>query len=367
MRKLSRGVLLFFLLLLGILLGAYTNSEKKQVKEAVVSEFNQLKNLDPDTVQQYLASEGFFLDASASQASASTVEEVASLFFKDFDYKILTIHAKEAEADCSVQITTLDAHVLSKDYQKEYLTEAILATANGQVSQDTSLEQRYLLLKNLIENHTYQTVSNSCKIHLIKIGKEWQIQKDQNLKNQLVGGFISAIANPYLLTPAETTEVYFQTLKNMNDSQTQNYLGLTELLNNSDPDSQAVAEALIEQMRACLDYRIVDSQDNGTIATVNAEITSFSCSEILSQYNQKTDEYLATPEALIDGPEGRLEKCSQILLECITGNTATQSQSIPLSLINDGVSWKLQSNVQLGAALFGDFQLSDSSEEDSSE
>ena len=365
--KLFRGVLLFFLLLLGIFLGIYANSEKKQVKEAVVSEFNQLKNLDPDTVQQYLVSEGLFLDASTSQASSSTIEEVASLFFKDFDYKILTIRTGKTEADCSVQITTLDAHILSKDYQKEYLTEAILATANGQVPQDTSLEQRYLLLKDLIQNRTYQTVSNSCTIHLRKTEKEWQIQKDQNLKNELVGGFISAIANPYLLTPAETTDIYFHTLKNMDASQMYNYLGLTGLLDNSDENSQAVAAALLDQMRACLDYRIVDSQDNGSMATVNTEITSFSCTEILSQYNKKTDEYLSTPEALIDGPQGRLEKCNQILLDCNTGNTATQSQSIPLTLINDGVSWKLQSNVQLGTALFGDFNISGSSEEESSE
>lgn len=365
--KSSKGVFLFLLFLLGIFLGVYANPEKKQVKQAVVSEFSQLKNLDPDTVQQYLASEGLFLDASTSQASSSTIEETASLFFQGFDYKTLTIRTGKTEADCSVQITTLDAHTLAKDYQKEYLAAAILATANGQISQDTSLEQHYLLLKDLLQSHTYQTVSNSCKIHLRKAGKEWQIQKDQDLKNQLVGGFISAIANPYLLTPAETTEVYFYTLKNMNASQMHNYLGLTGLMDNSDANSQAVAQALLDQMRACLDYRIVDSQDNGTIATVNTEITSFSCTEILSQYTKKTDEYLATPEALIAGTQGRLEKCSQILLNCITSNTATQSQSVPLSLINDGVGWKLQSNVQLGTALFGDFNISGSSKEDSSE
>lgn len=354
MKRLIRAKLLFVLLLMLSLTGC-DNTDQKQVKKAVVSEFDRLKELNSKTVQNYLASESLFPDASTSQASSAVVEEVASQFFKDFDYKILKIHVEETTATCSLQITTLDAHTLAKDYQRGYLTQVIMATANGQGFTDASLEQHYILMKDLMQKNNYQTISNSCSINLVKDGRHWKIQRDKELKNQLVGGFITAAANPYLLTPADTVDVYFRALKSMNTAQMGAYLGLNELFSNSDPNSQALASALLLQVQACFDYRVVGAKDNGTIATVDTEITSFSYNDILSNYNKKLDDYLATTDALIDGPSGRLEKSNELLLKCIAENTATQSNSVPLTLINDGISWKLQSNALLGKALFGEF------------
>lgn len=346
---------LFFALLIMLSLTGCGNTEQKQVKKAVVSEFDRLKELNSKTVQSYLASESLFPDASTSQAPSAVIEEVASLFFKNFDYKILKIHAAETTASCRLQITTLDAHALAKDYQREYLTQVIMAAANGQAYTDVSLEQHYLLMKNLMEKNAYQTISNSCNINLVKDGRRWKIQRDTDLNNQLVGGFITSAANPYLLTPADTVDVYFNALKNMDASQLSVYLGLNALFSGSDENSQALANALLQQVHACFSHRVVSSQDNGANARVDTEITSFSYDAIVSAYNKKLDEYLSTTDALIDGPAGRLTKSNEFLLSCISANDATQVQTIALTLINDGVSWKLQSSSQIGTALFGEF------------
>lgn len=346
---------LFFALLIVLSLTGCGNTEQKQVKKAVVSEFDRLKELNSKTVQSYLASESLFPDASTSQAPSAVIEEVASLFFKNFDYKILKIHAAKTTASCRLQITTLDAHALAKDYQREYLTQVIMAAANGQAYTDVSMEQHYLLMKNLMEKNTYKTISNSCNINLLKDGRRWKIQRDTDLKNQLVGGFITAAANPYLLTPADTVDVYFHALKNMDASQLSVYLGLNTYFSVSDENSQALVHALLQQVHACFNHRVVGSTDNGTTAKVDTEITSFSYNDIVSAYNKKLDDYLNTTDALIDGPDGRLKKSNELLLGCINDNTSSQVQTISLTLVNDGVSWKLKSSDQLGTALFGEF------------
>lgn len=354
MKRLIRARLLLALFLMLSLTGC-DNTQQKQVKKAVVSEFDRLKELNSKTAQSYLASESLFPDASTSQAPSAVVEEVASQFFKNFDYKILKIHADETTASCRLRITTLDAHTLAKDYQREYLTQAIMATANGQKFVDASLEQHYLLMKGLMEKKDYPTISNSCSINLVKDGRRWKIQRDEDLKNQLVGGFITAAANPYLLTPSDTVDVYFDALKNMNADQMSVYLGLNNTLTDSNDDSQALTNALLQQVHACFSHRVVGSQDNGTTAKVDTEITSFSYDAIISNYNKKLDEYLATTDALIAGPSKRLTKSNELLVSSITDNTVTQAQTISLTLVNDGVSWKLQSNKQIGTALFGEF------------
>lgn len=72
----------FFALLIMLSLTGCGNTEQKQVKKAVVSEFDRLKELNSKTVQSYLASESLFPDASTSQAPSAVIEEVASLFLK---------------------------------------------------------------------------------------------------------------------------------------------------------------------------------------------------------------------------------------------------------------------------------------------
>lgn len=355
MMKPLTGIRLLFLLFIPVILTGCGNTEKKQVKHAVVSSFDQLKDLEPDAVQEYLASEILFPNASTSQASAAVIEETASQFFKDFDYDIQKIRVHKDTADCTIKITTLDAAVLAEDYQTEYLKQVILRTANGQDSSDTSLEQHYILLNELMKKNTYDTISSTCVIYLIRTGSGWAIQKDKNLENLLTGGFISVIANPYLLTPTETLDIYLHTLKDMDTAQMTTYLGLADTLTYSDETSQALAEALIQQVHTCFSYRVLGAQDNGTTAEVNTEITSFSSKEILAEYNRKLKEYLSTSSALIGGAQSRLKKSNELLVKCITDNTATQSQSISLFMVNDGISWKLQSSRQLGDALFGDF------------
>lgn len=355
--KPQRMTLLFFILIYVLSLTGCASFNQRQVKKAVSSEFSQLKKLDPDTVQKYLASESLFPDAdvSTAQSSSASIEETTVKFFESFNYKIQKISVQGTAADCKMAITTLDAQTLAKDYRRKYLANAILSIANGEASPDDSLEQCYALLGELMAKNTYGTVSNSCTIHLALVDGNWMVKKSPELEDMLVGGLISELANPNLLTPSETVDTYFQTLKEMDISQMENYLGLADTINSSDADSQALMNALLEQVHTCFTYRIISSSHNGIRATADTEITSFSDDDILSKYQQKLDEYLATPDAVVAGSEGRLAKSNELLLSCIENNTATESKTVLLTLTNDGQGWILESNDSIGQALFGDF------------
>lgn len=108
-------VLLFFFV---VLLAGCATSTKAEVKKAVSEELDLLKNLDPDTTQKYISYEDLFSDASQSSSISPEIEEVFSLFFKNFNYKIMEVNVDKdsKEADASVRLTTIDAKSLAHDF-----------------------------------------------------------------------------------------------------------------------------------------------------------------------------------------------------------------------------------------------------------
>ena len=116
-------------------------------------------------------------------------------------------------------------------------------------------------------------------------------------------------------------------------------------------------------------YIIKSSSENGYNATVTTEITTFDSDSILSDYQSRLDDYLASADAVIDGSQKRYEKSLEFLLDSINNNTATTVNDVDFVLINDGVSWKLQDEGNtLGDAIFGtltDSPLENSQDTDS--
>lgn len=87
-------------------------------------------------------------------------------------------------------------------------------------------------------------------------------------------------------------------------------------------------------------------------------ITSFDSTSILEKYEAELDKYLATPEAVIDGEEGRLAKSQEYLLDAIKNNKATSKTDVPIELVNDGKTWNVELNSKIGQALFGNLSSS---------
>ena len=373
--KIAKGLMpfLLFILMSVTFLTGCSHVDKTDVEAVITNELNLLKNLDSDTTQKYVSYKELFPDTTQEIELSKEIKEVFSLFFRDFDYKIRNVDVDNdtKEASVSLQLSTLDARTLAKDYAQASLETAILKAAASDTSatEETtdSLEERYLIIDSLLKKSKYETVTRDCTMTLQNTGTdhdEWEIQRSHSLENDLVGGLISYLSDNNLLSPEETLTIYLNTLKSMNTEQMGKYLGIESLLNTSDSDKNSIASALVEQVHQNFDFKITNCEEQGYTATVSTTITTFDSASILNTFSQEQDAYLSSADAVIDGSEKRYQKSLEMLLNDIKNNTANITSTADFHLTNDGVSWKLDdSNTTIGNAIFGTLSNSPVSEE----
>ena len=361
MKTVKHLLAFLMIILLSVFLCSCSQSAKAHAEKAIKKDLALLKNLDSETTMQYISYQELFPDSDDSTKLSADIKEVFSLFFQNFDYKILDISVDSDEKNASAQLklTTLDAEALASDFVSASLQEEILETASGKENDNgNSLEQRYLLLYKLLKNNTYSSVERNTSIQLNNLGSssepDWEITHSSSLENDLVGGLITYLSDPDLVPPAETLTVYLKTLQEMDVKQMANYLGLDSILNTSDSAKNAIASALMEQFHSCFNYKISSTSVSGYLAEVDAELTTFDSNSILTQYEKELNTYLASADAVIDGSQKRYNKSHELLLDSIRNNQATITATATFHLTNDGASWKLENaGTELGNAIFG--------------
>ena len=360
--KPSRCLTPLLLLCLALTGAGCSHSERSKVDKAVRSELDLLRNLDSVTVQKYVSYTDLFPEEPDSQSLTSGIENVFTLFFQNFDYKILEVRSEggSGKASVKVQLKTLDACSLARDYTKARLREEILNAARNSdgssASVPLSLEGRYLLLGQQLKENTYATIETLCDVKLEKSGRKWSIIRSLSLEDDLVGGLITYLSDPNLLSPEETLAVCFNTLKEMNEDELSAYLGVSGFLLSETQDEKSMAAALSGQVIKCFDFEILESEVSGYNAQVSAEITSFDSNAIVEMVQKETRAYLESPQAVVDGPEIRHEHCLEILISCIADNEAVIRTTSVFHMVNNGACWNLSDEGQeLGHALFGSF------------
>lgn len=361
--KTVKYLLAFFFVFLAVSVCGCSYSAKTSAEKAIKKDLDLLKNLDSETTMKYISYQELFPDSDDNTELSDDIKEVFSLFFQNFDYKILDVSTDQNQEIASAQLllTTLDAQALARDFVSQSLQDEILKAASGDKNteeNENSLEQRYLRLHKLLKNNSYKTVDRNASIQLINHGSpsnpNWEITHSYSLENDLVGGLITYLSDPDLVPPDETLGVYLKTLQEMDVQQMSNYLGLDSILNTSDPAKNAIASALMEQFHSCFNYKITDTSVSGYLAEVQADLTTFDSDSILSQYEEELNTYLASADAVIDGSQKRYNKSHELLLDSIKNNTTTTTANATFHLTNDGVSWKLEdAGTELGNAIFG--------------
>ena len=361
MKTVKHLLAFLMIILLSVFLCSCSQSAKAHAEKAIKKDLDLLKNLDSETTMQYISYQELFPDSDDSTKLSADIKEVFSLFFQNFDYKILgiSVDSDEKNASAQLKLTTLDAEALASDFVSASLQEEILETASGKENDNgNSLEQRYLLLYKLLKNNTYSSAERTTSIQQTNLGSssepDWEITHSSSLENDLVGGLITYLSDPDLVPPAETLTVYLKTLQEMDVKQMANYLGLDSILNTSDSAKNAIASALMEQFHSCFNYKISSTSVSGYLAEVDAELTTFDSNSILTQYEKELNTYLASADAVIDGSQKRYNKSHELLLDSIRNNQATITATATFHLTNDGASWKLENaGTELGNAIFG--------------
>ena len=361
MKTVKHLLAFLMIILLSVFLCSCSQSAKAHAEKAIKKDLDLLKNLDSETTMQYISYKELFPDSDDSTKLSADIKEVFSLFFQNFDYKILgiSVDSDEKNASAQLKLTTLDAEALASDFVSASLQEEILENASGKENDNgNSLEQRYLLLYKLLKNNTYSSAERNTSIQLNNLGSssepDWEITHSSSIENDLVGGLITYLSDPDLVPPAETLTVYLKTLQEMDVKQMANYLGLDSILNTSDSAKNAIASALMEQFHSCFNYKISSTSVSGYLAEVDAELTTFDSNSILTQYEKELNTYLASADAVIDGSQKRYNKSHELLLDSIRNNQATITATATFHLTNDGASWKLENaGTELGNAIFG--------------
>ena len=374
MKSMKNLLPVLLILFLFVLFNGCAVSEKNEVKQVVRRELDLLKNLDSDTTQKYVSYKELFPGDQDHTVLSSDIQEVFSLFFQGFDYKLLKIHiaGKPKTATVSLRLKTVDARSLAQDYAAALLRRSILLASDTSLQNakdiNVSLEDRYSVLNDLLKENTYETIQTECSMELTRPKKNgpWEIKRTRALENDLVGGLLTYLSDNNILSPEDTMSVYLDTIKSMDKPEMSGYLGIESLLNSDDTVRSLIASALVEQVHQTFNYEITDISRDAYTALVHVTITTFDSDSILEKYRKELEEYLETPEAVIDGSDIRYQKSYQMLLDCINENTAIREAKATFTLINDGVSWKLQdSGQELGDAVFGTLTVSPVSEEDS--
>jgi len=318
----------------------------------VEDELNQLKNSDTKTVTSSLANVELFPDAQSGAETDPDILEVFTLFFENFDYKITDYTIDENTASVDVELTTIDAKVLAKDF----LSQSIIKQIQGSAAPSAvtyKTQDYYLSLHKLLAQNDYDDVTIPYTFHLTCNEEEWQIDADEDLDNLLSGNFATYVADSDLFTPEEMVALYLDTIKGFDKEQMNQFLALDELFSADDEYKRTISKALAEQLLKYLDYNILDSTSDGVSAKVRTEITSCDCLGIIQNYTQQVNEYTATSQALQDGISGRLTKANQILVDCINNNTDSAATEITMTLVNNGVNWELKFDEALAQAILG--------------
>ncbi len=364
--KVTKYLLPLVLLFTVLTLVSCSSAERTEAEDAIKEELDLLKNVDSETTARYISE--LSPEFSNSNEISQKITDVFTLFFQNFDYKILNtdVDSQKGIATSKIRIKTLDAQKLAQDFASSHLNDEILAIANQTPNTNNldSVEQRYLLLYQLLTSNEYDSVEIDTIVELKRSEENiWEIQRTYSLENDLVGGLMTYLSDPNILTPDATLEVYLKSFKTMDDVQIKNYLGINSLFSSDEITKNTIADALVEQILNSFDYEIKKPEISGYNATVPVIITTFDSDSIISEYKKNLDTYISTPQAVIDGASARYEIAQQYLIEAIRNNDKTIQREVVFHLVNDVTAWHLEDNSnELGYAILGTMADSDFSE-----
>lgn len=265
----------FLILLLAfslLFLAGCAGKEERAVKKTVKAQLEQLKDFDTGVVQDVLSTGEILPEKLQDETLSQELADIYSLFYQKFSYRIKDVSVKENQAHVTAKIKTLDSKALATDFSKAALKEHIKTSVSS--SETFTLEDSYLLLKDLMKSKEYETVSLTADIQLKKTKKGWEIVSTQELDNALTGNFLKYTTDAKLLSPKDIVKVHFDTMKSFSPQDLRAYLHLDSILNTDQQYQTSLGEVLAEQISKHFRYKILKETSDSTQAVVQVSITS---------------------------------------------------------------------------------------------
>lgn len=345
-------IILVLQILCGLFLFLHQQEQKGRPVTAVTNELALIQNLDETTIQNFISYENMMSTPPSNAKVGKETTEAVHLFFKNFQYEILSEEIANDTASVQVKITNIDTRELAKDL--------CLALTARNLNLDTAshipeiMNDYFSLLRDTLKTNDYALVSSTATFHLKKDGEFWIIQSDSELQNQLVSNFISWINNPELLTPEEVLTIYMDEFASLTAEQWLEYLSVEDIFSTGSPSYyQKVDHRYMEKIAEYFDYSINAYRIEDETAYTELTISSIDMPAVLDLYKEKLLAYAHTSDSITSDEAGLADDAARCLLEALEETSAPAAFPVTAELINDGHTWQLEITEELTNAFLG--------------
>ncbi len=347
-------VILALQLLLAAFLSVFCQNRVQGPSATVEKELSLIQNLDETGIQSFISYETIRNQNFASSETGPEASQAVELFFKNFEYQILSEKTEGDQAVVTAKITNLDARALAHDLGLALTAQSLDLGQSLQSPQ--SFNDFFLLLKNTLQSHSYRLASSNACFHLKKEGEQWVIQPDESLQDELVGGFLSAINDPYLLEPQEVLSIHLEEFASLSGEEWIRYLNINDLFSTNSPAyHEKLDQLFMDKIAEYFSYAIDSCQTEGTSALAQVTITSIDMSAVLDTYKEKLLNYASTAESITADETSLADASAKYLMEALEESASPASTVITVTLFNDGHNWQLDISPELTNAFLGNF------------
>lgn len=346
------AIMVIQLLILGFIY-LWNKQEMERPSQAVQQELELIRKLDENTIFSFVSYENLMNSNLSSGEIDSYATEAVDLFFENFTYSIHNEEISGNEATVTVQITNIDAKALARDLCTEILRDSVDIYPEDDT--DSTTGDYYRLLRDTLSSNTYDTVVTTAYFHLQKENNLWVILSDGELEDELVGGFISYMNDPYILSATETLTIHLDALKDLSADQWMDYLEIEDIFATYNTEYYSlIDEEYIRQLTDAFDYEILRCTEDGSAAEAVVRVTSVDMTSVLEVYKDALLEYADTTQSIRDSDVTFSNETSRMLLEALQENTKTTSTDVTISFSNNGSVWEVYFDSDFTNALMGD-------------
>ena len=335
----------------------YTGCGYAGPEKAVRRELDAIQKLDENTITSFVSYEDVQTAAGQSLSSDSDTTEAIKLFFKNFRYHIdsSSQSGDGSAATVTVSITNLDARALASDLCRELYRNSL--NYGSSASQDTDVSS-FSLMKECLEEHDYPLVTTTATFHLTGKDNIWNIEADAQLENELAGGLVEYLSNPYLLNPEDILDLTLAPFCDFSAEDWQNYLNISDIFAVGTKQADNIDKLLFQQIACFFDYEITNTLQDGDTAQVSVNITSLDLNAVIESCLGPLRDYGSSTESIRDSAEDFNEKTGQILMDALENNISSTVTPVTIVLYNDGSTWDPVLDSSFTDALLGNLDES---------
>ena len=315
----------------------YTGCGYAGPEKAVRRELDAIRKLDENTITSFVSYEDVQTAAGQTATADPDTTEAIRLFFQNFKYHIdASSQSKDGStATVTVSITNLDAKALAWD-----LCQALYQNSlNYGTSDEQSSASSFTLMKECLEHNDYPSATTTVTFHLTSDNQKWSIQTDSQLEDELAGGLVSYLSDPYLLAPEDILDLTLAPFRDFTAEDWQNYLNISDVFAVGTDQADNIDQLLFQQIAQFFDYEITDTVQDGDTAQATVNITSLDLNAVIESSLGPLRDYGSSTESIRDSEEDFNEKTGQILMDALENNVSSTITPVTIQLYNDGHTW----------------------------